>query len=103
MSPFWCFFEPSVFFLLPTVIAYPTTDAAHDEKGMLPSSAVNPKKESAFKMGQFMNLDQAITLRDYFVHFSTYVNKTKTYKVSPTCLINRLLKIKLFLLTARTN
>jgi hypothetical protein len=53
---------------------------------MLPSIAVHPKRESGFKIGQFMNLDQVITLRDYFVHFSIYVNKTKTYKVSLTCL-----------------
>lgn len=49
MSPFWSFFEPSVFFLLPTVIAYSTTEAAQDEKGMLPSSAVNPKMEFGLK------------------------------------------------------
>lgn len=33
-----------------------------------------------------MNLAQVITLREYFVHFSIYTNKTKTYNVSLTSL-----------------
>lgn len=41
-----------------------------------------------------MNLDQVITLRDYFVHFSIYVNKTKNYSFTDI-FINPLLKIKL--------